>query len=232
MPSIRATNLEKTYGEGEVAVRALDGVSMSVEAGEIAALLGPSGSGKSTLLTAIGLIALPDHGDVWLEDRLVVRDGKALTDLAALRRERLGFVFQKSNLVPFLTARENVQVALDLVDRRGRDARRRVAELLAYLGLDDRADHYPHALSGGQQQRVAIARALAASPAVILADEPTAALDSVRGRSVMELLHRVAREQRAAVVVVTHDHRTLDVFDTVHEMADGRLAPAAGRPAA
>ena len=227
MQSILATGLEKTYGTGDISVRALDNVSIAVDKGEIAALLGPSGSGKSTLLTALGLIALPDRGDVWLEGRHVVRDGRPVGDLAAVRRRRLGFVFQKSNLIPFLTALENVLVALEINDQKGRAARDRARELLAYLDLGDRVDNYPSQLSGGQQQRVAIARARATSPAVVLADEPTAALDSTRGRHVMELLRRVAREQGAAVVVVTHDHRTLDVFDTVHEMADGRLGAAA-----
>lgn len=223
MLAIRAHGITKTYGQGDLAVRALDDVCIDVKRGEVAALLGPSGSGKSTLLTAIGLISLPNRGDIWLEGTLVVHDGQPVGDLARVRRERIGFVFQKSNLIPFLTAGENVMLALEINDRGGRSARDRTAELLRYLDLGDRMDHAPDELSGGQQQRVAIARALATSPAVILADEPTAALDSVRGRNVMELLRRVAREQNAAVVVVTHDHRTLDVFDTVHEMADGRF---------
>jgi putative ABC transport system ATP-binding protein len=228
METIRAVGLTKTYGQGELAITALDDVSITVESGEVAALLGPSGSGKSTLLTALGLISLPDRGDLWLEGKPVLRDGQPLGDLAKVRRERIGFVFQKSNLIPFLTAGENVMLALEINDRTGRAARSRAAELLTYLELGARMDHYPDELSGGQQQRVAIARALATSPAMILADEPTAALDSIRGRSVMELLRRVAREQHAAVVVVTHDHRTLDVFDTIHEMADGRfVAPTA-----
>ena len=232
METIRARGLVKTYGRGEIAVRALDDVSVAVRRGEIAALLGPSGSGKSTLLTSLGLIILPDHGDVWLEGEHVVKDGRAVGDLAALRRRRLGFVFQRSNLIPFLTARENVLVALDINDRTGKVAEARARELLEYLDMGTRMDHYPEQLSGGQQQRVAIARALATSPAVVLADEPTAALDSARGRSVMELLRRVAREQGAAVAVVTHDHRTLDVFDTVHEMADGRLSSSTQQGAA
>lgn len=223
METIRAVSLTKTYGQGELAVTALSDVSITVDSGEVAALLGPSGSGKSTLLTALGLISLPDSGSLWLEGRQVLRDGRPVGDLAKVRRERIGFVFQKSNLIPFLTARENVSLALEINDRKGREVQARVEELLRYLDLGERMDHTPDELSGGQQQRVAIARALATSPAMILADEPTAALDSVRGRNVMELLRRVAREQRTAVVVVTHDHRTLDVFDTIHEMADGRF---------
>ena len=222
---IRAEGLTKVYGHGETEVTALRDVSITTHRGEVAALLGPSGSGKSTLLTALGLLLLPERGRIWLADRLVAEDGVARADLAAMRRTSIGFVFQKANLIPFLTAAENVQLALQLNDTVGAGAHARVKELLGYLGLADRADHYPEQLSGGQQQRVAIARALANRPPLLLADEPTAALDSHRGRDVMALFKRIAHEQGSAVVVVTHDHRTLDVFDTVHEMEDGVLSP-------
>ncbi|MDP2316412.1 MAG: ABC transporter ATP-binding protein [Pseudomonadota bacterium] len=221
---IRAEALRKVYGQGDTELVALRDVSIATEAGEVAALLGPSGSGKSTLLTALGLLNLPERGRISFAGRTVVEDGRALVDLSAVRRSSIGFVFQKANLIPFLTARENVMLALQINDRVGRAADARARELLGYLGLADRADHHPEQLSGGQQQRVAIARALANHPPLILADEPTAALDSHRGRDVMELFRRIAREQGAAVVVVTHDHRTLDVFDTVHEMEDGVLS--------
>jgi putative ABC transport system ATP-binding protein len=220
---IRAEGLTKTYGQGNTEVVALHDVSITVERGEVAALLGPSGSGKSTLLTALGLLDLPQRGDIWLSDRLVASGGVAREDLATIRRTMIGFVFQKANLIPFLTAAENVRLALQLNDVVGPPALARTMELLGYLGLADRADHYPEQLSGGQQQRVAIARALANHPPLLLADEPTAALDSHRGRDVMELFKRIAHDQGSAVVVVTHDHRTLDVFDTVHEMEDGVL---------
>jgi putative ABC transport system ATP-binding protein len=220
---IRAEALRKVYGEGDTELIALRDVSIAVERGEVAALLGPSGSGKSTLLTALGFLNLPERGKIWLDERLVVADGRALADLAAVRRTSVGFVFQKANLIPFLTARENVLLALQLNDQVGRAADARARELLGYLGLADRVDHYPEQLSGGQQQRVAIARALANRPPLLLADEPTAALDSHRGRDVMELFRRIAHEQGSAVIVVTHDHRTLDVFDTIHEMEDGVL---------
>ncbi|MBN2107754.1 MAG: ATP-binding cassette domain-containing protein, partial [Deltaproteobacteria bacterium] len=143
--------------------------------------------------------------------------------LRAFRRTHIGYIFQKSNLIPFLTALENVQVALEINSLGPARARARALELLEYLGVADRAGNYPSMLSGGQQQRVAVARALANRPAVILADEPTAALDSHRGRQVMELFRKVAHEQEGAVIVVTHDHRALDVFDTIHEMEDGLL---------
>ncbi len=226
--ALQAEHLTKTYGRGETAVRALFDVSLSVEAGEVVALLGPSGSGKSTLLTALGLLNLPEKGALSLGGERVVEDGVALRDLAALRRSRLGFVFQKANLVPFLDALENVALGLELNGIRGEPARRRAASLLGYLGLSERHRAYPEELSGGQQQRVAIARALAVTPSVVLADEPTAALDGPRGRDVMGLFQRIAREQNAGVVVVTHDHRTLDFFDTVYEMEDGVLTGSPG----
>ncbi len=222
-PVIRAELLRKVYGHGETELVALRDVSIEVARGEVAALLGPSGSGKSTLLTALGLLNLPERGRIWLDGCLTVDEGRAVADLSAVRRTRIGFVFQKANLIPFLTAEENVRLALQLNDQVGRRARERARELLHYLGLGDRGEHYPEQLSGGQQQRVAIARALANRPPLLLADEPTAALDSHRGRDVMELFRRIAHEQGAAVLVVTHDHRTLDVFDTIHEMEDGAL---------
>ena len=147
-------------------------------------------------------------------------------DLRAFRRRHLGFVFQKANLIPFLNAVENVQVALEINDAAPRAAHKRAMELLDYLGVADRARNLPDALSGGQQQRVAVARALANEPSLILADEPTAALDSHRGRQVMELFRKVAHERGAAVLVVTHDHRSLDVFDKTYEMEDGELRPS------
>jgi putative ABC transport system ATP-binding protein len=144
-------------------------------------------------------------------------------NLTAFRRKHVGFVFQKSNLIPFLNARENVQIALELNDTSPRAARKRALELLDNLGVQDRSEHLPTMLSGGQQQRVAVARALANQPSILLADEPTAALDSVTGRQVMELFARVAHEHGTGVIVVTHDQRALNVFDTLYEMEDGVL---------
>jgi putative ABC transport system ATP-binding protein len=150
-------------------------------------------------------------------------------DLAAIRRSQIGFVFQKANLIPFLDALENVLVAFQINGTVGREERARATELLRFLGVEDRAHHRPEELSGGQQQRVAIARALAMSPPLILADEPTAALDGARSRDVMQLFRRIAHERMAAVIVVTHDHRVLDAFDSVHEMEDGALTSAPRR---
>ncbi|MBI5388352.1 MAG: ABC transporter ATP-binding protein [Verrucomicrobia bacterium] len=222
-PAVEALGLTKVYGRGNTEVVAMKDVTFTVAKGEVVALLGPSGAGKSTLLTALGLINPPTAGRIVIGGQPVLDADRALVNLAAFRRQHLGFVFQKANLIPFLNAVQNVQVALEINDTRPRQARRRAMELLDYLGVADRADHLPDALSGGQQQRVAVARALANQPSLILADEPTAALDSHRGRQVMELFRKVAHERGSAVIVVTHDHRALDVFDRKYEMEDGRL---------
>ena len=221
--SIQTNLLTKIYGSGNTEVVAMKDASLQVAEGEIVALLGPSGSGKSTFLTAVGLINPPTSGQVYIGGKLVVDGDKNLTNLSKFRRQHIGFIFQKSNLIPFLTAIENVSIALELNGNTPGQSRKRGMELLDYLGVADRANNLPSMLSGGQQQRVAIARALANKPDVILADEPTAALDSHLGRQVMELFKQVAHEQGAGVIVVTHDHRSLDVFDTTYEMEDGLM---------
>lgn len=224
-PAIDAQHLTKVYGQGNTEVIAMRDVSLRVARGEVVALLGPSGAGKSTLLTAIGLINPPTSGQLSIGGIPVMDGPNTLVDVRAFRRQHLGFVFQKANLIPFLSALQNVQIALQINDVDPAAARQRSLELLDYLGVADRASNLPNALSGGQQQRVAVARALANHPSLILADEPTAALDSHRGRQVMELFRRVAHERGAGVLVVTHDHRALDVFDRSVEMEDGQLRP-------
>ena len=226
-PAIVAENLTKIYGSGNTEVVAMRDVSLRVKRGEVIALLGPSGSGKSTLLTAIGLINPPTDGHIHIGGEWVMEADQAKVNVREFRRRHIGFVFQKANLIPFLNAVENVQVALEINDVAPRAAKKRALELLDYLGVADRASNLPDALSGGQQQRVAVARALANEPSLILADEPTAALDSHRGRQVMELFRQVAHERGAAVLVVTHDHRSLDVFDRTYDMEDGQLKPGA-----
>ncbi|MCR9210888.1 MAG: ABC transporter ATP-binding protein [bacterium] len=221
--AIEAEQLTKIYGSGNTEVVAMRDATMKVKSGEVVALLGPSGSGKSTFLTAVGLINPPTSGRITIRGQLVLDGDTPHTNLRSFRRRHIGFIFQKSNLIPFLSAVENVQIALELNGETARAARRRALELMDYLGVSDRADNLPSMLSGGQQQRVAVARALANRPSVILADEPTAALDSHRGRQVMELFAKVAHEQGAGVIVVTHDHRSLDVFDTIYEMEDGLM---------
>lgn len=222
MLALHAERLCKSYGSEQTLVRALSDVSLSIERGKMVALLGPSGAGKSTLIKALGLVSPADGGRLWIDGELVFDNAQVIGSLRDIRRKKLGFVFQRSNLIPFLTAKQNVEIACEISGCA--DARARAEELLAYLEVGHRAAQYPRALSGGEQQRVAIARALANHPALILADEPTAALDSVRGRLVMELFRQTAREQGAGVLVVTHDHRTLDLFDSLYAMEDGRLA--------
>lgn len=223
IPAIEVFDLTKVYGSGNTEVVAMRNATLRVERGEVIALLGPSGAGKSTLLTAMGLINPPTSGRVVIGGVPVLNGAQSLVDLRSFRRHHLGFVFQKANLIPFLSAVQNVQIALQINDAPARRARVRAMELLDYLGVADRAQNLPDALSGGQQQRVAVARALANNPDLILADEPTAALDSHRGRQVMELFAKVARERGAGVIVVTHDQRALDVFDRTVEMEDGEL---------
>ncbi|MCA9283695.1 MAG: ABC transporter ATP-binding protein [Phycisphaerales bacterium] len=225
-PALEANGLTKVYGSGHTEVVALREASMQVRRGEVAALLGPSGAGKSTFLLCVGLINPPTRGRVTIGGRAVIDGPRALGDLRRFRREHIGFVFQKSNLIPFLNAADNVQIMGELIGRPAAVARRRALELLDALGVGARARNMPTQLSGGEQQRVTVARALANQPSLILADEPTAALDSTRGRQVMELFRDVAHTHGTGVIVVTHDHRALDVFDTVYEMEDGMLRPA------
>ncbi len=217
-----AENLCKHYGKDNTSVIALDNVSLTLRAGEVVALLGPSGAGKSTLLTALGLIRAPDSGRIVIGGQTVFENGYR-TDPASFRRKHLGFVFQRANLLPFLTAEENVRLPMELDGIGARASTVRARELIESFGLANRRDNLPSELSGGQQQRVAIARALANRPELIFADEPTAALDSALGRLVMEMLRDVAHEHQAAVLVVTHDTRALDVFDHVLKMEDGRI---------
>jgi len=219
--AIQAEGLKKIYGSGNTEVVAMQHASMHVAYGEIVALLGPSGSGKSTFLTAVGLINPPTSGRIKIRGQLVLNGQQPMVDLKSIRRKYLGFVFQKSNLIPFLSALENVQIALEINGYRPQDSRKRALERLDELGMGDRADNFPAMLSGGQQQRVAISRALANQPAVILADEPTAALDSHLGRRVMELFRDLAHKHGTGVIIVTHDKRALDVFDAIYEMEDG-----------
>ena len=222
--AVEAIGLTKVYGSGNTEVVAVRDATLTVARGEIVALLGPSGAGKSTLLTLLGLILSPNAGRITINQNLVFDGERTRVNVRRFRRQHLGFVFQKANLIPFLTAVENVQLAMEINDVSPRAARKRAMELLDYLDVADRADHLPSKLSGGQAQRVAVARSLGNRPSLILADEPTAALDSVRGRQVMDLFRKVAHEQNAGVIVVTHDHRALDVFDRSLEMEDGRLS--------
>ncbi len=221
---IDVSGVAKHYGEGETRVDALRAVDLTVRAGEVIALLGPSGSGKTTLLNIIGCILAPSAGRVALDGEPVF-DGRWLRgDLRRLRLDKIGFIFQAHNLLPFLTAEENVSLVLDLAGWPPEKGRARARELLDYLEVGHRAPVKPALLSGGEAQRVAIARALANRPRIILADEPTAALDSARAQLVMDLLRKLAAEQEACIVTVTHDEKIFDRFDRLIHLRDGRLA--------
>jgi putative ABC transport system ATP-binding protein len=221
---VEVVGVSKTFGTGDLAVQALKPCSFTVQQGELAALLGPSGSGKSTLLLAISLILEPTTGRIVVGGQEVYNNGWTGVDDRAFRRRNIGFIFQQHNLIPFLTAIENVALVMQLNGIGRREATRRAKELLGYLEIAHRAESLPANLSGGEQQRVAIGRALANEPPLILADEPTAALDTERGTKVMALLGKIARERRSAVITVTHDHRMIEGFDTVYHLDDGRLS--------
>ncbi|TPW29388.1 ABC transporter ATP-binding protein [Martelella alba] len=216
-------NATRHYRSGDSVVKALDGVSLSVRRGELVGIVGPSGSGKSTFLMIAGLLATPSDGAVWLAGERVNAQDADLGRLRDFRRRHIGFVFQKANLIPFLSAAENVSIALEIDDVPAGPALKYAHQLLEALDLGHRADNKPSRLSGGEQQRVAIARALANEPPLILADEPTAALDGVRGRQAMALFRDIAVKRDTAVVVVTHDPRAFDMFDRILTFEDGRI---------
>jgi len=224
MPLVRLDRISKHFGEGETRVDALKDVSLKVYPRQLIALLGPSGSGKTTLLNVIGCILDPSSGTMELDGELVVRDGRwQRRDLRRLRLDKIGFIFQFHNLLPFLNATDNVAVVLQLAGVGAANARKRAVELLDYLEVSHRKDAMPANLSGGEAQRVAIARALANQPRIILADEPTAALDSKRAQIVMDLLRKLAIERDAAIIAVTHDEKIFDRFDHIFQLRDGRL---------
>lgn len=215
--------VSKHFGDGDARVDALKDVHLKVHAGEVVALLGPSGSGKTTLLNVIGCIIDPSAGRVTLDDELVYDNRWLRGDLRKLRLNKIGFIFQFHNLLPFLDAKDNVALVLKMAGKSTAEAQRRAIELLDYLEVGHRKDAMPALLSGGEAQRVAIARALANSPRIILADEPTAALDSKRAGIVMDLMRKLAAEQDACIIAVTHDEKIYDRFDKLFHLRDGRL---------
>ena len=224
MEMLRVEGLSKIFGSGHLEVRALEDINLSISEGDLVALIGPSGSGKTTLLLCISLILDPTDGKIVFDGKTIFqKNGWVGVDIRRIRREKIGFIFQTHNLIPFLTVRQNVLFSLSLVGLKGKEAESRVMELLKYMEIADRADYLPALLSGGEQQRVAIARALANNAKLILADEPTASLDTARGKLVMELLKKIAKENRSAVIVVTHDVRMIEGFDHVYHLKDGRL---------
>jgi putative ABC transport system ATP-binding protein len=220
-PMLEAVNVTKDLGSGAAKVAALKGVSLALNGGELTLLMGPSGSGKTTLLSILGCLLAPTDGTVRIRQQSIA--GADPEDLARLRREHVGFVFQSFHLFPTLSATDNVRLALDVRGEPRKAAKVRSREALAKVGLAHKTKAYPRELSGGEQQRVAIARAIVGNPSIILADEPTAALDGENGQAVMKLLAEVAREQGHAVLIVTHDPRLLPFADRVVHIEDGRI---------
>jgi len=225
---ITIEGLSKRYGSGNAAVDALKDVNMTVAPGEVVGLIGPSGSGKSTLLKCLGAIIEPTAGRMTLGDEVIFDGGWKISDLKALRRDKIGFVFQAPYLIPFLDVTDNVALLPMLAGQPNAASRKRALELLTALDVSHRARAQPSELSGGEQQRVAIARALANQPPVILADEPTAPLDSERALSVIRILNEMAQQYQTAIIVVTHDEKIIPTFKRIYHIRDGRTYEEAG----
>ena len=225
---IRIEGLRKRYGTGDTAVDALKGVDMQVAPGEVVGLIGPSGSGKSTLLKCLGAVIDPSAGRMTLGDELIYDEGWRVRDLRALRRDRIGFVFQAPYLIPFLDVTDNVALLPMLAGVPNEEARSRALELLSALDVQQRARAMPTELSGGEQQRVAIARGLVNRPPVILADEPTAPLDSERAMAVIRILNEMAQRYDTAIIVVTHDEKIIPTFKRIYHIRDGVTHEEAG----
>ena len=218
---IEATDIVKVLGEGAGRVDALKGINLSLVGGELTLLMGPSGSGKTTLLSVLGCMLSPTSGTVRIRERSTT--GLSPEELAKLRRENVGFVFQSYHLFPTLTAAENVRLTLDVRGERAPLARDKAAKALATVGLSHKANAFPRELSGGEQQRVAVARAIVGDASVVLADEPTAALDSENGHAVMTMLAEIAKDPARALFIVTHDPRIMPFADRILRIEDGRI---------
>lgn len=221
---VEVLGITKNYDEGSTKTLALSGVDMNVSSGELVLMMGPSGSGKTTLLSIMGCILRPTTGQVLVQGRDVTALGE--NELPAVRLKHIGFVFQGFNLFPTLTAGENVELSLKLKGVRGQKTKDEARRLLELVGLEEKFDVFPSDISGGQKQRVAIARAVAGEPEILLADEPTAALDTLTGKSIVEMLRELAHCQGRAVVIVTHDVRLTEYADRIVHLEDGRIANA------
>ncbi|MBL0353954.1 MAG: ABC transporter ATP-binding protein [Candidatus Dechloromonas phosphoritropha] len=227
-PAIEISGLSKRYGEGDAAVYALKGVDMAIQPGEVVGLIGPSGSGKSTLLKCLGAVIEPTSGRIALAGEAIYDNGWKVSDLRALRRDRIGFVFQAPYLIPFLDVTDNVALLPMLAGVPNDQARERARQMLAALDVGHRAEAQIRQLSGGEQQRVSIARALVNQPPIVLADEPTAPLDSVRALTVIRILNEMAQRFQAAIIVVTHDEKIIPTFKRLYHIRDGRTYEEAG----
>ncbi len=227
-PAIHIENLKKRYGEGETAVDALKGVDMTIWPGEVVGLVGPSGSGKSTLLKCLGAVIEPSAGRMTLGGQTIYDEAWKIDDLRTLRRDRIGFIFQAPYLIPFLDVTDNVALLPMLAGVSNVDSRIRAQELLDALDVGHRSKASVSQLSGGEQQRVSIARALANHPPVILADEPTAPLDSERALNVVRILNQMAEQYQTAIIVVTHDEKIIPTFKRIYHIRDGRTYEEAG----
>lgn len=227
-PAIHIENLKKRYGEGDTAVDALKGVNMTIWPGEVVGLVGPSGSGKSTLLKCLGAVIEPTAGRMTLGGQTIFDEAWKIDDLRTLRRDRIGFIFQAPYLIPFLDVTDNVALLPMLAGVSNTDSRIRARELLAALDVGHRSKAAVSQLSGGEQQRVSIARALANHPPVILADEPTAPLDSERALNVVRILNQMAEQYQTAIIVVTHDEKIIPTFKRIYHIRDGRTYEEAG----
>jgi putative ABC transport system ATP-binding protein len=227
-PAILVENLTKRFGSGAAAVEALKGVNMTVFPGEVVGLIGPSGSGKSTLLKCLGAVIEPTAGRITLGGDVTYEDRWTTHDLRALRRDRIGFIFQAPYLIPFLNAIDNVALLPMLAGVSNAHARRRALEMLTALDVVHRGAAQVSELSGGEQQRISIARALVNQPPIILADEPTAPLDSQRALTVVKILNQLAREYQTAIIVVTHDEKIIPTFKRIYHIRDGRTVEEAG----
>ena len=220
-PVLEAIDIGKFLGIGAGRFEALNAVNLAIAGGELTLLMGPSGSGKTTLLSILGCMLTPSGGTIRVHGHSTA--GKKPEQLAKLRRDHIGFVFQSYHLFPMLTAIDNVRIALDIRGESSEQATQKATKVLAIVGLANKTGSYPRELSGGEQQRVAIARAIVGDPSVILADEPTAALDAENGRAVMAVLARVAKDPARGVLVVTHDPRIVEFADRIVCIEDGRI---------
>jgi len=218
-------NVSKVYGDGDSSVKVLDGISLEVKAGEFVAVVGPSGSGKSTFLSIAGALLSPTSGRILIDNEEI--NNLSPSKLNKIRLEKIGFVFQASNLIPYLTVKDQLILIAEIAGHRNKQAEKRADELLDRLGLAHRKNNYPDKLSGGERQRVAIARAWMNDPEVIFADEPTASLDSERGRLVVQMIADEVKKSNKAAIMVTHDKRMLDLCDRIVYIEDGKLSEQA-----